>query len=94
MLFIVVPLTKTLYMTPKVFLFAYQLPLSRDAQTHAEGCLAVVYSEPRNIWNPGMLETWHIQNFSIFRTLVYSEPWHIWSPGIFRTLVYTEPWHI
>ena len=68
--------------------------LSRDAQTHAEGCLAVVYSEPRNIWNPGMLETWHIQNFSIFRTLVYSEPWHIWSPGILRTLVYTEPWHI
>ena len=65
--------------------------LSRDAQTHAEGCLAVVYSEPWNIWNPGMLETWHIQNFSIFRTLVYSEPWYIKNPGIYRAMAYLEP---
>ena len=74
MLFIVLPLTKTLYMTPKIFLFAYQLPLSKSEWVSLSACYQKFYFENAHIQNPG-----------IFRTLACCEPWHIQNPVIFIT---------
>ena len=74
MLFIVVPVTKTLYMTPKIFLFAYELPLSKSEWVSLSVCYQKFY-----------FENAHIQNSGILITLACCEPWHIQNPGIFIT---------
>ena len=69
-------------------------------------CRTLVYLESRHIQiqrhirNPGILETWNIENCGIIRTLGYSEPetfsepWYIERPDIFKTLVYSGTWHL
>ena len=76
------------------------MELSRDIQTHSEGCVTPVCPEPWNIQNLGIFRilaySKHIpiQNPAMFRTLGYSETWYIQNFGIFRTVVYSELWHM
>ena len=83
-------------------IFGYLLTLSGTFQAYSGPCVDLIYSEPCY----GMLrtrgtirtlvysESWHTQNFVIFKPLAYSEPQYILNPTYSEPQAYSEPWHI